>query len=268
MLLRAFVGMASAGAFPPMASPTVRPWVDYDGRGKETSAHRRARRQRASARLLCTLADACVRLQRHHGSSPPATLRPLLRYVRGPPSADVGEDLTMETGTSWDAEEFSLDLEDVSAPAVAASVPLPISVTASDGRDSDGDDLEGDDDLEGGFDALPAVVLAAVPTNSCLLADMSVQECDSAQGIIYSFIAKVVTFQQFATYTKFVLCDYVDSSRASTVLVKYYGVLPRVPRPGERLHVTGWLRQWDERFISADSLTLAAPIACARDEGP
>ena len=57
----------------------------------EPAWHRRLRRQRAADRLLCRVAAAAVSLARHHSSSPPALLRPLLKALQGASHEDFAE---------------------------------------------------------------------------------------------------------------------------------------------------------------------------------
>jgi hypothetical protein len=61
------------------------------GRSNEPSWHRRARRVRSGHRLLAQVTAACINLADHHGSYPPAVLRPLLDALipRAPLPRDV-----------------------------------------------------------------------------------------------------------------------------------------------------------------------------------
>jgi hypothetical protein len=51
------------------------------GRLPEPSWHRRMRRERSGQRLLTQVSAACAKLAEHHGSEPPAILRPLLNAL-------------------------------------------------------------------------------------------------------------------------------------------------------------------------------------------
>jgi hypothetical protein len=150
------------------------------GAHAEPAWHRRARRVRSGQRLLAQVSAACVHLAAHHGSDPPALLRPLLTalYPTPPHPRDVPwpstlfssssgtlrvvipEDdvaVAVETGSHRKTMIMPVDIPEVAVVSLAASTsstlvsnltggvwrPLPIN-TLSTSSTLDRGTLEGD----------------------------------------------------------------------------------------------------------------------------
>jgi hypothetical protein len=104
------------------------------GRSKEPSWHRRARRIRSGQRLLAQVTAACVGMAEHHGSCPPAILRPLLDVLvpRAPMPRDVPWP-SLLTSSSSGSPRVVIPMEELAVRGDLSSFPsgIPTSLSTS-----------------------------------------------------------------------------------------------------------------------------------------
>jgi hypothetical protein len=99
--------------------------LDGCGRRREPAWHRRERRVRSGQRLLAQVSAACAKLAGHHGSEPPAILRPLLDALSlfAPRPSDV----------PWPYSLVSMGSHRSPKPVLmpSSSIDIPVVVVAS-----------------------------------------------------------------------------------------------------------------------------------------
>jgi hypothetical protein len=106
--------------------------ADLRGSHAEPAWHRRARRVRSGNRLLAQVTAACVQLAAHHGSDPPALLRPLLiaLYPRPPHPRDVPWPSSL-TSSSTGSPRVVIPMEELAVRGDLRPIPSGIPTSSS-----------------------------------------------------------------------------------------------------------------------------------------